>query len=350
MTEITIADRKIGTGHPCFIVAELGGNAATSEVKAQLLIEAASKAGADAVKCQTISLVPDGGITLECDNEHFQIKSGPWAGQTYYQLYSQTAMRWSWQAFLKHYAESLGMIWFSTPFDFGAVDFLSKLDVPCYKIASFEIVDIPLIERVADKGKPIIISTGMATEAEIAEATRSAQKHYNHDFILLQCTSAYPTPIEEANLNTLTRLKHWAPLVGLSDHTLGTTVPIAAVALGASVIEKHLTLSRADGGPDAGFSLEPHEFADMVKGVRDCEQALGEVRFGPTEAEQSSLQFRRSLFVTEDVREGEGFTRDNVKSIRPTSGLHPRYYNEVLGRKARQDIKRGTPLNWELII
>ncbi len=367
MSIINIAGHEIGPDHPVFIVAELSGNHHKSYREAVALISAAKEAGADAVKLQTINMDPDGGITLDCDNEHFMVKDGPWKGRKLYDLYSETAMPWAWQPGLKDYAESLGLVLFSTPFDFKAVDFLDEIGVPCFKIASFEVNDLPLIQYTARKGKPLIISTGMADEEEIADAIEWAvagwkQQNYLKEnqiklpavsIILLHCTSAYPTPVADANLQVIPelidRFRFGEQYTGLSDHTLNIAVPVAAVALGACVIEKHITLSRAAGGPDAPFSLEPHEFKAMVQAVRDCEAALGEVTFGPSPSEESNLPFRRSLFAVQDIKKGETLTPENVRSIRPAAGLHPRHYWDILSRAAKIDIKRGTPLSWDLI-
>ena len=306
------------------------------------------ESGADAVKLQTYT--PD-TITINCDNEYFQIKQGTlWDGKTFYQLYKEAYTPWEWHYELKELADKLGLIFFSTPFDKTAVDFLEELKVPAYKIASFEITDIPLIEYTASKGKPVIISTGIATLCDIQEAVEACKRAGNNQIILLKCTSAYPAPLEEANLRTIPNMAEtFNCIVGLSDHTLGISVPIASVALGAKVIEKHFILSKNIDSPDKEFSLTPEEFKQMVKAIRDVEKALGKVSYELTEKTKKSRSFARSLFVVKDIKAGEILTEENVKSIRPGYGLHPKYLKDVLGKKARKDIKKGTPLNWELI-
>jgi N-acetylneuraminate synthase len=344
---IEINGRLIGPGHPTLIIAEMSANHQQNFEQAVKIIEAAKKAGADAIKLQTYT--PD-TITLNCDNDYFQVKGTIWAGRTLYDLYGEAYTPWEWQPKLKEVAQSLGLTLFSTPFDETAVDFLEAMAVPAYKIASFENVDLPLIRKVAATGKPIIMSTGMATLAEIAEAVDTIRGTGNHQLALLKCTSAYPAPPAEMNLRTIPHLAAAfnVPL-GLSDHTLGVAVPVAAVSLGACIIEKHFTLSREMPGPDSSFSLEPQEFQAMVEAVRVAEQALGRVSYDVTPQEMSSRVFRRSLFVVQDVAQGEVFTPQNVRSIRPGYGLHPRYLDEVLGRRASRDISRGTPLQWALV-
>jgi len=283
-----------------------------------------------------------------------------WDGQSLYDLYKKAYTPWEWQPKLKEIAESEGLICFSSVFDKTAVDFLEEIDVPAYKIASFEITDIPLIEYVASKGKPVIISTGIATLSDIEEAVNACKRMGNNQVALLKCTSAYPAPLEEINLNTIPNLANtFKTVVGLSDHTLGISVPIASVALGACIIEKHLTLDRKLGGPDAAFSLEPAEFKAfslepaefkaMVKSVREVEKALGEVSYDLTEKMKKSREFSRSLFVVKDIKAGEVFTEENIRSIRPSYGLHPKYLKDILGKKSTQAIKKGIPLSWELI-
>ena len=347
MTGFSIGGRRIGTDEPVFIIAEMSANHGGDIGRAKALIRAMARAGADAVKLQTYT--PD-TITLDCDGEPFRIRGTIWDGRRLHDLYAEAYTPWEWHAELKAEAEANGLILFSSPFDFTAVDFLETMDAPAYKIASFELVDIPLIRKAAATGKPVIMSTGMATEAEIAEAVEAFRDAGGRDLALLKCTSAYPAPPEEANLRTIMYLKtRFGVPVGLSDHTPGIEVPIAAVALGACIVEKHFCLSRADGGPDAAFSLEPQEFEAMVKGVRVAEKALGGVCLEPTERQRASRIFRRSLFVVRDVRAGEAFTADNVRSIRPDDGLHTRYYETVLGLKASRDIRAGTPLSEALI-
>jgi len=331
-----------------FIVAELSANHSQDLNLAKETIHAMKESGADAVKLQTYT--PD-TITINCDNEYFRIKQGTlWDGKTFYELYKEAYTPWEWHYELKELAEKLGLIFFSTPFDKSAVDFLEELGVPAYKIASFEITDIPLIEYVASKGKPVIISTGIATLCDIQEAVQACRRAGNDQIVLLKCTSAYPAPLEDANLRTIPHLAQtFGCPVGLSDHTLGISVPIAAVALGAKVIEKHFILSKDIDSPDREFSLTPEEFSEMVKAIRDVEKALGKVSYELTEKTKKSREFARSLFVVKDVKAGEVFTEENVRSIRPGYGLHPKYLKDILGKKARRDIKRGTPLSWDMV-
>ena len=343
-----IAGRRIGPGEPVYVIAELSANHGQQLDRARELVRMAADAGADAIKLQTYT--PD-TITLDSDKPWFRIQSGSlWDGRTLYDLYGEAFTPWEWHTELKALAESLGMALFTSPFDFTAVDFLESIHVPAYKIASFELVDLPLIRRVAATGKPMILSTGMATRDEIEEAVQTAREAGATQLALLKCTSAYPAPPEEANLRTIPELAEaFGCVAGLSDHTLGTGVPIAAVALGASIVEKHVTMRREDGGPDGAFSLEPAELREMIAAIRFTEAALGGVAFGPTSREAGSRQFRRSLFVVEDVAEGEIFTEANVRSIRPSNGLHTRHLDEVLGRRATRAIERGTPLDWDLV-
>jgi len=346
--KFNIGNKKIGKGYPVFIIAELSANHLQKFDNAVKLIKAAKEAGVDAVKLQTYT--PD-TITIDCDNEYFRIKQGTlWDGKILYQLYKEAYTPWEWQPKLKEIAEREGLIFFSSVFDKSAVDFLEKIGVPAYKIASFEITDIPLIEYVASKGKPVIISTGIATLSDIEEAVNACKRMGNNQIALLKCTSAYPAPLEEINLRTIPNLAEtFKTVVGLSDHTLGISVPIASVALGASIIEKHLTLDRKLGGPDAAFSLEPSEFKAMVKSIREVEKALGEVSYELTEKMRKSREFSRSLFVVKDIKAGEIFTEENVKSIRPGYGLPPKYLKDILEKQAAQYIKKGTPLSWDLI-
>ncbi len=342
-----IAGRGIGPGEPAYVIAELSANHHQSLDEALKLVEAAKAAGADAVKLQTYT--PD-TITIDCDNEYFRVKGTIWEGRNLHQLYGEAYTPWEWHGRLIEAATSMGIHCFSSPFDDTAVEFLESLGVPAYKIASFENVDLPLIRRVARTGKPAIMSTGMATLGEIEEAVEAFRAAGGSALALLKCTSAYPAPPEEVNLRTIPHLvQAFGVVAGLSDHTLGATVPVAAVTLGARIVEKHFTLSRGTPGPDSAFSLEPHEFRAMVEAIRLAERALGEVRYGYTEREAQSRALRRSLFVVRDVAEGESFTPENIRSIRPGYGLHTRHLDEVLGRRARQAIARGTPLSWELI-
>jgi N-acetylneuraminate synthase len=344
---IEIDGRVIGPGSPAYIIAEMSANHQQSFAQAVKIIEAAKEAGADAVKLQTYT--PD-TLTLDCDSEPFRIKGTLWDGRTLYDLYGEAHTPWEWQPRLKKAAASLGLTLFSTPFDESAMDFLEGLEMPAYKVASFENGDLPLLRRVARSGKPVILSTGMATLAEITEAVRTIEEAGGEQLALLKCTSAYPASAEEMNLRTIPHLNEtFGVPIGLSDHTLGFAVPVAAVTLGACIVEKHFTLSRAIPGPDSAFSLEPHEFKAMVDGVRTAEKASGKIHYGISESEARSRIFRRSLFVVEDVGAGEIFTARNVRSIRPSGGLHTRYIEQVLGCRAARDIKRGTPLAWEMV-
>ncbi len=344
----TVNSRNIAPGQPTYIVAELSANHNQSFDQAVGIIRAAKQAGADAVKLQTYT--PD-TITIKSDSSLFRHGSGSlWAGKTLYELYSEAYMPWEWQPKLKEIANDLGLDLFSTAFDPTAVDFLEEMDVPVHKVASFEIVDIPLIEKMARTGKPLIISTGMATLAEIDEAVSAAKGAGASQIALLKCNSAYPAPLEEMNLCTIPHMAEGFGLpVGLSDHTLGIAAPVAAVTLGACIIEKHFTLSRDFPGPDSAFSIEPHELKAMVEAVRAAEKTLGKVYYGVSEKEAKSRVFRRSLFVVKDVKAGEVFTEDNVRSIRPGHGLPPKFLKEVVGKKASCDIRRGTPLSWSHI-
>ena len=342
---VQINRRKIGERNPIFIIAELSANHNQNFDIAVKTIKAMKEAGADAVKLQTYT--PD-TMTIDCDNEYFQIKGGTlWDGKTLYHLYQEAYTPWEWQPKLKKIAEDLGIICFSSAFDKSAVDFLEKMNVPAYKVASFEITDIPLIEYIASKGKPVIMSTGIATLSDIEEAVNACKRMGNNQIILLKCTSAYPAPIEEANLLTIHNLKEtFGVEVGLSDHTLGSSVAIASVALGAKIIEKHFILDRNIGGPDSAFSMEPDEFKNMVTAIRDVEKALGKVTYKLTPKVEKSKVFARSLFIVKDVKEGDEITEDNVRSIRPGYGLHSKYVKDILGKKFRKGFKKGTPLDW----
>lgn len=345
---ISIEHRVLGFKHPTYIVAELSANHNQRYEDAATLVEVAKEVGADAVKLQTYR--PD-TITIDCDNPFFRITRGTiWEGHTLYELYGEAFTPWEWQPKLKRIAGKLGLVLFSTPFDETAVEFLDQMGVPAYKIASFELVDLALVRRIARTGKPIIMSTGMASLSEIEEAVQTIRQEGNDQIALLKCTSAYPALAEEMNLRTIPHLaKAFGVPVGLSDHTLGIAVPVAGVALGACIVEKHLTLSRDTPGPDSAFSLEPDEFKAMVDSIRTAEKSLGEVSYEVTEGEQASRVFRRSLFVVQDVKVGEPFTLENVRSIRPGHGLHTRYLEHILGRMAARDIPRGTPLSWDII-
>jgi pseudaminic acid synthase len=349
MENFKISNHSIGPGTSTYIIAELSANHNQDFDQAVRLIQAAKDSGADAIKLQTYT--PE-TITISCNNRDFLIGEGTlWQGKNLFDLYSEAYTPWEWQPELKKIAEKLGMDLFSTPFDPTAVQFLEGMDVPAYKVASFELVDLPLIKTIAAQNKPIIMSTGMATLAEIDEAVRAIRETGNTQIALLKCTSAYPAPPEEMNLRTLPNLAETFNVpVGLSDHTLGIAASATAVALGACIIEKHFTLSRSESGPDSAFSLEPPEFKDMVSTIRDVEKVLGKVNYSPTTHEIASRVFRRSLYVVKDVKNGDAFSENNVRSIRPGYGLPPKYLNEVLGRSASRDIKRGTPLSWELLL
>lgn len=343
-----IDNRMVGQGHPVYVIAELSANHKQRFEEAVKLIRAASEAGANAVKLQTYT--PD-TMTLKSLGEYFRVSGGTlWDGRKLYDLYTEAYTPWEWQPKLKALAKSLGMELFSTAFDSTSLEFLERMDVAVHKVASFELVDVPLIRMMARTRKPLILSTGMATLAEIEEAVSAARSEGANQIALLKCTSAYPAPAEEMNLRTIPHLSEAFRLpVGLSDHTLGIPASVAAVALGACIVEKHLTLSRAAGGPDADFSLEPEEFKTMVGAIRMAEKAVGQIHYGLTEREVASQVFRRSLFAVQDIPAGDLFTRDNIRSIRPGYGLHPRYIDELLGQTAARDIERGTPLSWSLV-
>ncbi len=345
---IQINGRRIGAGHPAYIVAEMSCNHGGSFEKAVKLVQEAKRSGADAIKLQTYT--PD-TLTLDSPQEQFKINKGTaWDGQTLYQLYGKAYTPWDWQPKLKVVADEAGIDLFSSPFDDTAVEFLERLGVPAYKVASFEIVDIPLIQRIAKTGKPMILSTGLATFAEISEAVAAARTTVATQIALLKCTSKYPADPSDMNLAAMAHLADALHLpVGLSDHTVGIEVAQAAAALGACIIEKHLTLSRADGGPDAGFSLEPDEFRAMVRGIRTVQQAIGSPMPAISPEEAKNRCFRRSLFVVEDVQADQTLTAQNVRSIRPGYGLAPKHLPFVLGKRAARDIEKGTPLSWDLI-
>jgi len=346
---IEINGRRIGPGYPTYLVAEISANHHQKFEEAVKLVHAAKDAGADAVKLQTYT--PD-TLTINSNKDCFRINGGsPWDGRSLYALYSEAYTPWEWQPRLKEIAEDAGIGFFSTAFDPSAVEFLEKMGVSVHKIASFEMVDIPLIEKMARTGKPLIISTGMATLEEIEDAVRAARQAGATQLALLKCTSAYPAPPEEVNLRTICHLdKKFGVPVGLSDHTLGIAVPIAAVALGSCIIEKHFTLSRSTRGPDTVFSLEPHEFKEMVQVIRVAEKALGEIHYGATDQEAKNRMFRRSLFVVKGIEKGEVFTADNVRSIRPGCGLPPKVFQNIIGKRAARNIEPGTPLTWKDIL
>jgi pseudaminic acid synthase len=339
-----IGSRRIGAGSPVYIIAEISANHQGDFAHAAELVRAAAAAGVDAVKLQTYTADT---ITLACRRPEFQIGEGTlWSGRYLHDLYQEAYMPWEWQPELKRIADELGVHCFSTPFDFSAVEFLSAMDVPAWKIASFELVDIPLIRRVAQTGRPVIMSTGMASLAEIDEAVGAARDAGCTELALLKCTSSYPARFEEMNLRAIPALaERFGVPVGLSDHSPGSVVPVAAVALGATIVEKHIKLRAGDEGPDAKFSLDAGEFAAMVSAVRSAEAALGSGKWNEMEDDASSRQFRRSLFVARDIAKGELFTPENLRSVRPSHGMHTRHYEGILGRAATTDLTAGTPLD-----
>ena len=348
---ITIGTRKIGPGQPVFIIAEMSCNHNQDINRAYAIIDAAAKAGVDAVKLQTFK--PD-VITIDCDNKYFQVNvNDAWKGQTLYDLYLQTYTPWEWQAQLKEYGEKKGLVVFSTPFDEMAVDFLENLKVEIYKIASFESGDLELLKKVGSTKKPVIISRGMTSKEDLDLAIKTLKAAGSPQVAVLHCVSSYPAPVSQMNLATIFDItKEFDVITGLSDHSmdnLGFVVPLVAVSLGASIIEKHFTLSRSDGGLDSAFSLEPQEMAAMVSAIRDAEKAIGRPTYEVKDNEAENLIFRRSLFVVKDIKKGEAFTKNNIRSIRPGYGLAPKHLEAILGKSAVQDIATGTPLSWELI-
>lgn len=342
-------DRSIGTCSPPFIIAEMSGNHNQSLDRALKIVEESAKCGCHALKIQTYTADT---MTIEFDKGSFLIddRDSLWKNKSLYQLYKEAYTPWEWHEQIFDKCKELGIIGFSTPFDISAVDFLENLGVQLFKIASFEVIDLPLIKRVAETGKPIIMSTGMASIEEIAEAVSTIRSTGNNQIVLLKCTSTYPSSPEDSNIRTIPHLGDLFNVeVGLSDHTLGIGVAIASIALGCSVIEKHFTLSRADGGVDSAFSLEPNEMRLLVEESIKTYRSLGHIHYGPTAKETKSLKFRRSIYVVQDLQPGEVFTDQNIRSIRPADGLAPKYLNVVLGRKAKVEVKRGTPLSWDLI-
>ncbi|MBT8633197.1 pseudaminic acid synthase [Polynucleobacter paneuropaeus] len=347
--EILIEGKIIGAAHPPFIIAEMSGNHNQSLERALMIVEMASKTGAHALKIQTYT--PD-TMTIDLDEREFHIDDPKslWAGNSLYKLYAEAYTPWEWHEPIFDRARALGIIPFSTPFDDTAVDFLESLDAPCYKIASFENTDLPLIRRVAATGKPLIISTGMASIAELDESVRAAREAGCKELILLKCTSTYPASADNTNILTIPHMRELFNCeVGLSDHTMGTGVSVASVALGATVIEKHFTLSRADGGVDSTFSMEPSEMAQLVIETERSWRALGKISYGATESEKKSITFRRSLYIVQDIKAGEPLTKENVRAIRPGLGLPTKYLDLVLGKKVKYDVKRGTGLHWDLL-
>ena len=343
-----IGTRRIGRGNPCYIVAEMSANHNGRLERAIETLRAAKEAGADALKLQTYTADT---LTIDCDNEYFQLGDHAlWGGQNLYKLYQEACMPWQWHMPLKEEAERIGMELFSTAFDGTAVDFLESQGVPVHKVASFEMIDVPLLERIGATCKPVIMSTGMATLEEISLAVRTLRDSGCADMALLKCTSAYPAAAAEINLRAMPALgETFGVPFGLSDHTLGSAVAVAAVALGASIVEKHFTLSRGDGGTDAAFSMEPDELQQMVEDIRLAEEALGTVRYGPTQAERPMIRYRRSIFAVRDIKPGEVLTAENIRVIRPGQGLSPSMFRSVLGRRAAARIPRGTPLSTELL-
>ena len=343
---IQIGKNYIGQGHPTYIVAEMSANHNMDFERAKAIIKAAAQAGADAIKIQTYT--PD-TITIESDKPAFRTK-GIWEGRTLYELYGKAYTPWEWQEELQTYAHACGIDFFSSPFDLTAVDFLENLHVPAYKVASFEINDIPFIRKIAKTGKPIIMSTGIAYLEDINLAVRTCLEEGNDQVILLKCISSYPAPYENMNLNVIPNMKDTFDCIcGLSDHSMGTEIAVAAVALGAKVIEKHFTLCRADGGEDSQFSMEPKEFKSMVQQIRNVEKALGTVTYALNDAQIDSRIYSRSLFVVKDIKQGEVFTPENVRSIRPGIGMHTKHWDEILGKHARCDIEKGTPMDWKYV-
>ncbi len=344
---IQINGRPIGAGHAPYVICELSGNHNGSLERALHMIDAAAATGCDAIKLQTYT--PD-TITLDCDRAEFQVRGGPWNGKSLYELYSEAYTPFEWHAALFARARALGVTLFSSPFDPSAVDLLESLDTPAYKIASFELIDLPLVAYVASKRKPIIMSTGMATHREIEAAVDTARQNGCKELVLLHCVSSYPAEVRDANVRTVPALaEEFGCPAGLSDHTMGTAASVAAIAVGACVIEKHFTLARADGGPDAGFSMEPAEFGQLVRDCKLAHEALGQAHFRTLDSEQGSLQFRRSLYVVRDTARGEPLTEHHIRSIRPGLGLHPARLWDVLGKPASRDLRRGEPLSVAMV-
>lgn len=344
---IKIKDRLIGEDQPCYIIAEMSANHGGDKNRAKEIIHAAKEAGADCIKIQTYT--PD-TMTIDSDKEYFEIKKGTWKGENLYKLYGKAYTPWEWQAELKEEAEKIGLDFFSTPYEETSVDFLEELGVELYKVASFEVTHIPFLKYLASKGKPIIMSTGMATLGEIEEAVQAIRSEGNEELALLQCSSAYPAVSEDMNLKTIKNLEEtFGVPAGLSDHSLGSIAAVTAVAMGAKIIEKHFCLSRDIKTPDSSFSMEPAEFREMVDDIRAAERAIGKVYYGLSEKEKTSRIFRRSIFAVKNIKKGEKLTEDKIRVIRPGHGLEPKYWQEVLGRKAAEDIEKGTPLDWTLI-
>ena len=346
--EFKIGNKYVGEGHPCFCVAELSGNHNGDLERAKEIVYAAHEAGADAVKLQTYTA---DSLSLNCYNDHFMLKDGMWKGRNLYELYCEAATPYEWQPVLMELANSLGMECFSSPFDLEAIDLMDEWSMPAYKIASFEINEVQLIRKAASKHKPVIFATGIALKEDIDLAMQICKEEGNEEVFLLKCVSSYPTPYEDINLNMIPSLRDsYDCLVGLSDHSMGSTVPIGATALGIKMVEKHLTLKRSDGGVDSGFSMEPQEFKEMVDNIRIIEKALGKSEYDLTPAQMKERYLSRSLFVSADVKQGDVITPENIKSVRPGVGLHTKHYEEVLGKKFSKDVKMGEPLNWDMIV
>lgn len=345
---ISIGDKKIGEGHPAYIIAEMSANHLQDYDRAKRIIRAAKEAGADAIKLQ--SYRPD-TITIDCHGEEFMATKGSlWEGRNLYQLYEEAYMPWDWHKGLFKYSKEIGLTIFSSPFDFSAVDLLEKLGAPAYKIASYEILDIPLIRKAAKTGKPIILSTGIATLADIERAVSACREEGNNDIAILKCVSQYPTPYSDLNLKMIPNMAEtFGCIAGLSDHSMGSAVDVAAVTLGAKIIEKHMTLRRSDGGADGAFSMEPEEFAQMVTDVHNIEQAIGHCTYDLTDAQKRGKKNARSLYVVEDIKAGDTFTEHNIRSIRPGRGIATWYLDDILGKRAAVDINRGTAMKWEFI-
>lgn len=344
---VKIKKRLIGEGQPTYIIAEMSANHAGDINRAIDLIHSAKDSGADCIKIQTYTCDT---MTIKSDKDYFKIREGTWKGENLYNLYKKAYTPWEWQKILKEEAEKVGLDFLSTPFDKTAVDFLEELGVEFYKISSFELVDIPLIKYIASKNKPIIMSTGMATLGEIEEAVKAVKSQGNNRLCLLKCSSAYPAVPADMNLKTIKHMEEtFGVPVGLSDHSLGSVGAVTAVAMGARIIEKHFCLSRSIENPDASFSMEPDEFKNMVRDIRVAERAIGEINYEVSEREQVSKVFRRSIFIVKNIKKGEIFTEENIRVIRPGYGLEPKYYYEILGRKASKNIERGTPLKWEMV-
>lgn len=347
MKTIKIRDKIIGEGYPTYIIAEMSANHAGSIKNAKQIIHVAKECGADCVKIQTYTADT---LTIDCDNEYFAIKNGTWKGENLYSLYGKAFTPWEWQAELKAEAESIGLDFFSTPFDKTAVEFLESIGVEFYKIASFELVDIPLIEYVASKGKPIIMSTGMGSFEDIQDAVNAVRGQGNEALALLKCSSAYPAVSDDMNLRTMQHMSESFNVpVGLSDHSMGSIGAVTAVVMGACIVEKHLCLGRQIENPDSSFSMEPEEFSAMVDDIRSTEKAKGVVSYDVSAKEKENMVFRRSIFAVQDIEKGQVFTEENIRSIRPAYGLRPKHYKEVLNKQATRDIKRGTPIKLDLV-